>query len=96
MHSRTLIAVVAAVLLTATADVALAAQRGTPEYQRLVELKKAQRAEREAAQNNPEQKPMGFWQKEAQRSGFAGTAAMLGNGVDRVIPGESAGARNAK
>lgn len=65
---------------------ALAAQPGTPEYTKLVELKKAQRAAREAEKANPGQKAKGFWQKEAERSGFAGTGAMFTNAIGGAIP----------
>jgi hypothetical protein len=65
---------------------AFAAEKGTPEYQKLVELKKAQRAAREAEKTNPTEKPKGFWQREAERSGFAGTGAMFTNAVANVVP----------
>ena len=69
---------------------AMAAQRGTPEYDQLVEIKKAQRAEREKRRTeektNPQAKPKNFWQREAERSGFAGTGAMFSNAVFNSIP----------
>jgi len=82
--------VLAVAVLAAAAFVTpvYAAQKGTPEYARLVALKKEQRAEREREKANPSAKAKGFWQKEAERSGLAGTAAMFGNAVDSVIPGE--------
>lgn len=63
-----------------------AAERGTEEYKRLVELKKAQREKKATAkpQGTPQEK--NFWQREAERSGFAGTAAMFGNAIGGVIP----------
>ena len=53
---------------------AMAAQPGTPEYEKMKEYKKAQREKR----NNPATVgEKNFWQKEAERSGFAGTADRL-------------------
>jgi hypothetical protein len=69
-----------------TAGTALAAEKGTPEYRRLVELKKAQRAQREAEKNNPAPKEKSFWQKEAERSGLAGTGAMFTHAIGGAIP----------
>ena len=64
---------------------AAAAQPGTPEYEKLKEYKKAQREQKNApAASTAGEK--GFWQKEAERSGFAGTAAMFGNAVSTVVP----------
>lgn len=67
-------------------------QRGTPEYEKLAAYKKAQFAERQAekeaeAKGTPSTaKKPGFWQKEAERSGFAGTGAMFGNAISSVVP----------
>ena len=64
---------------------AAAAQPGTPEYEKLKEYKKTQREKKSApAASTAGEK--GFWQKEAERSGFAGTAAMFGNAVSSVVP----------
>ena len=63
---------------------AVAATPGTPEYEKLKEYKKAERERK--ANASPESQEKGFWQKEAERSGFAGTAAMFGNAVTGVIP----------
>ena len=62
---------------------ALAAQKGTPEYEKLKEYKKAQREKKNSSSASSEK---GFWQKEAERSGFAGTAAMFSNAVTDIIP----------
>jgi hypothetical protein len=71
------------VLLSNISTFAIAAQPGTSEYEKLKEYKKTQREKR----NNPAAAgEKGFWQKEAERSGFAGTAAMFGNAVTGVIP----------
>lgn len=59
---------------------ALAAERGTAEYEKMKEYKKAQREKKPSSQEK------GFWQKEAERSGFAGTAAMFGNAVSGAVP----------
>ncbi len=61
-----------------TLEPAFAAQRGTPEYEKLKEYKKSQR-EKEASATAPAEK--NFWQREAERSGLAGTAAMFSNPV---------------
>ena len=71
-------------LLAEGFGVAFAAERGTPEYERLKEYKKAQREKKDQPQPKGEAK--GFWQKEAERSGFAGTAAMFGGVVTNAIP----------
>ncbi|OIO37643.1 MAG: hypothetical protein AUJ72_04145 [Candidatus Omnitrophica bacterium CG1_02_46_14] len=70
-------------LLANFAGFALAAKPGTPEYQKLKEYKKTEREKK----NTPSTlKEKGFWQKEAERSGFAGTAAMFTNAVSNAIP----------
>ncbi len=74
---------VAAFLLADLAGLSLAAQPGTPEYEKLKAYKKAQR---EKKSNPSASSEKGFWQKEAERSGFAGTAAMFSNAVTGVIP----------
>ena len=67
-----------------------AAERGTAEYERLKEVKKAQREKREhekkAAADPSVPREKSFWQKEAERSGFAGTGAMFSNAVAAAIP----------
>ncbi len=60
-----------------------AAERGTPEYEKMKEYKKSQR-EKKASPAASQEKS--FWQKEAERSGLAGTAAMFGNAVAGAIP----------
>ncbi len=62
---------------------ASAAERGTPEYEKMKEYKKAQR---ENKSSKPASSEKGFWQREAERSGFAGTGAMFGNAISSVIP----------
>jgi len=71
-------------LLVEGFGVAFAAQRGTPEYEKMKEYKKAQREKKDHPQ--PQGEAKGFWQKEAERSGFAGTAAMIGGAVTNAIP----------
>ncbi len=68
--------------------IALAAERGTPEYHQLKEYKNKQRAEREAEKANPTPKSQQstFWSREAERSGFAGTGAMFANGIQNIVP----------
>lgn len=70
------------VFLFQAAPAAIAATRGTPEYEKLKEYKKAQREKKP----NPSPNAKGFWQKEAERSGFAGTAAMFGNAIAAAVP----------
>jgi len=74
--------------LFAAQGIALAAERGTPEYIKLKEYKNKQRAEREAEKANPTPKtPQStFWSREAERSGFAGTGAMFANGINNLVP----------
>ena len=69
---------------------AAAAQPGTPEYEKLKEYKRAQREKKNTPATAGEK---GFWQKEAERSGFAGTAAMFGNAVAGVVPLEKPNSR---
>ena len=73
----------ALVLSTGTA---YAVQSGTPEYDKLKAYKKAQREKRDAERANPAHKEKGFWAREAERSGFAGTGAMFTNAVFGAIP----------
>ena len=70
------------VFLSQAAPVAIAATPGTPEYEKLKEYKKAQREKKSSSSPSPK----GFWQKEADRSGFAGTAAMFGDVITSVVP----------
>lgn len=65
---------------------ALAAQRGTPEYEALKAYKTKQREEKKTRKADPSPKAKGFWQREAERSGFAGTGAMLGNAIAGAVP----------
>jgi hypothetical protein len=60
---------------------AMAMQQGTPEYEKMKEYKKAQHEKKSTA---PAEK--GFWQKEAERSGLAGTCAAATNVVSSVLP----------
>ncbi len=73
--------------------VLMAAERGTPEYEKIKEYKKSQKAKKEAEKLNPPSKEKGFWQKEAERSGFAGTGAMFSNSVGRVLPFDAPNSR---
>lgn len=66
--------------------VSSAAQRGTEEYNKLVEYKKAQREKKATEKTQGAPKEKNFWQREAARSGFAGTAAMFGNAIGGLIP----------
>lgn len=75
--------------------VLVAAERGTPEYERLKEYKREQKAKREAEKANPSVKEKGFWQKEAERSGFAGTGAMFSNSIGRVLPFDAPNSRKS-
>lgn len=74
------------IFLMGMSDVALAADRGSAEYQRLVEVKRAQREKKAAAKAQGLPAEKNFWQREASRSGLAGTAAMFGNVVSGVVP----------
>ena len=72
-------------LLCQAFGVGFAAERGTPEYENLKQYKREQRELRDSPQI-PKEK--GFWQREAERSGFAGTGAMFGNAIASAIPVE--------
>lgn len=76
----------ALVFTLSTPLVASAAERGTAEYERLRELKKIQREKKAAAKASGTPEEKNFWQREAERSGFAGTAAMFGNAISGAIP----------
>ena len=80
------IALLVFVALASLEICAWAATPGTPEYDRLKEFKKVQRQQREAAAKDPAKAEKSFWQKEAERSGFAGTGAMFGNAIGGVLP----------
>ena len=71
---------------TQFAGPAFAAERGSEEYKKLVELKKAQREKKATAKAQGVPQEPNFWQKEASRSGLAGTAAMFGNAVSSAVP----------
>ena len=72
---------------------ALAAQRGTAEYEKLKEYKKSHKARKIDQPAAGGEK--GFWAKEAQRSGLAGTGAMFGNAIRGVVPhGKPASEKN--
>jgi len=65
---------------------AFAAQRGTPEYDQLKALKQKQREEKKTRKAEPSPKAKGFWQREAERSGLAGTGAMFSNAISSAVP----------
>ncbi len=77
-------------LFMALAAPAFAVQRGTPEYDQMKAIKQKQREEKklkktsESAPNTKTEK--GFWQREAERSGFAGTGAMFNKAISAAIP----------
>ena len=78
--------IVFALLMGLVAAPTMAAQKGTAEYQALKEYKNKQRELRKQEKTSPAEKGKGFWQREAERSGFAGTAAMISNGIGNAIP----------
>ena len=63
---------------------AFAAERGTEEYKKLAEYKKARREQKVDPSAPPKEKS--FFQREAERSGLAGTAAMFGNAAAKIVP----------
>lgn len=69
-----------------TAGTAMAAQRGTQEYEKLKEYKRKQAEERQQKKTDPASKEKGFWQREAERSGLAGTGAMFANAISSALP----------
>ena len=77
---------IALLVLAALTSPAFAAERGTKEYEDLKAYKKARHEKKEREKASPASKEKGFWQKEAERSGFAGTAAMVSSGVTCLVP----------
>ena len=77
---------IALFLFIALASPAFAAQRGTKEYEELKAYKKAQKEKKEQAKANTASHEKGFWQKEAERSGLAGTGAMIANSTTCLMP----------
>ena len=65
---------------------ALAAEHGTAEYESLKAFKKTQREKKEREKAQPSARAKGFWEREAERSGLAGTGAMLCNVPAAVLP----------
>ncbi len=88
------------IVLMAGATAAMAAERGTPEYEKMKELKRVQREQREAKRAaekaNPEIAKNKFWSKEAERSGMAGTGAMFSRAIFKVVPLDKPNARKEK
>ena len=78
--------VVALFLFVLLASPAIAAQRGTPEYEALKAYKKTQHEKKEHEKTEPSAHVKGFWQREAERSGLAGTAAMCSTSITNVLP----------
>jgi hypothetical protein len=76
---------VAVLFLTTSFGVAMAAQRGTPEYEKLKEYKKAQRAKKESA---PATKSAvsEFWKKEGDRSGLSQTGSTISTFFQNLNP----------
>ena len=70
---KRILGILTVLFLLQPATFAGAAQRGTAEYEKMKEYKKAQR---EKKSSGPAEK--NFWQKEAERSGLAGGAVALG------------------
>jgi hypothetical protein len=77
---------VALLLFVLLASPALAAQRGTPEYEALKAYKKTQHEKKEHEKAAPAAHVKGFWEREAERSGLAGTGAMVTNAVTCALP----------
>jgi len=80
MRKKTVVFIFA-LFLFQSLGAAWAAQRGTEEYKKLAEYKKAQHEKK--ASGTMEKN---FWQKEAERSGLAGTVAAVGTLTTSVIP----------
>ena len=74
-----------------------AAERGTPEYDQLKAYKVKQRQEREQKKTQESsgqvQKEKNFWQREAERSGLAGTGAMFSQAISNAIPLDKMGSK---
>ena len=73
------------------------ALKGDADYEKMVAYKKAQREKKTAEAKMPKtDHPKSFWQKEAERSGFAGTGAMFGNAVTSLVPLDKPNSRKEK
>ena len=76
---------VTVLFLTGSFGLALAAQRGTPEYEKLKEFKKAQRVKKETTPATASAVSE-FWKKEGERSGFSQTGASISNFFQNLNP----------
>lgn len=94
---KVLTAVFTLILLAGFSAPAFSAPRGTAEYERVKELKRAKREAKAHEKALPKsEKPKGFWQREAERSGFAGTGAMFSNAVFNAVPLERPNSRKSE
>ena len=84
MKKRTGIFIALVVLISASS--AMAAERGTPEYERLKEYKKAQREGKGTPGAASGKKAPGFWEKEGERSGLGSTGSNVGNFFRNLNP----------
>lgn len=75
---------------------AIAAERGTPEYEKLKELKRQRREEKSQRKTTGAPKEKNFFQREAERSGLAGTGAMFTNAVTGLVPLDKPNSRKEK
>ena len=89
MALKTKVLMFAVAMLVLAQGAASAAERGTAEYEHLRELKKARREAKSSGA--PAEK--GFWQREAERSGLAGTGAMIAHAASSTIPLDKPGSR---
>ena len=81
--------VVWVLFLMLVSTVSFAATRGTAEYEKIKEYKKAQRAKEEAIKKDPslaEKKEPGFWDREAKHSGLGGTPSKMSNFFKNLNP----------
>ena len=84
-------------LLVAFASPAFAAQRGTPEYEQLKAMKKKEReAKAQKSTSDTSSNASTFWQREAERSGFAGTGKALGSSISGFFSSAGSGMNKAK
>jgi ABC-type tungstate transport system permease subunit len=78
------------VLILSSAQAFAAAAPGTPEYEKMKEYKAAQRKAREdrkaGVAAGTEKKEPGFWDREAERSGFAQTGQGMGSVFKNLNP----------
>ena len=87
--NKVVISLMSVLFVIAFGFTAYAATPGTPEYDEMKKIKAEQRARREELRRNPAPEPppgSTFWDREAQRSGFAKSGMPLFAGMRKMNP----------